>query len=291
MTGVLASVVSPAEAQIALAAGAEIIDLKDPAAGALGALAPRTIAAIVEHMQDPSPDGRGKGEGLGAGPRPGESTAPATGVLPPSSTGRALSATVGDLPMIPATLAAAVARTAALGVDIVKVGVFPGGDLDACLAALGAEAAKGTSIVAVMFADRQPDFATIERARASGLAGVMLDTADKRGGGLRQHLPFERLAEFVERARAARLVTGLAGSLRLEDVPALLPLRPDYLGFRGALCRDGRTGALEADRVRAVCAAVRGAAAVSAATAAAGAQRAAHSRTFRDPLTRLAKST
>ena len=32
------------------------------------------------------------------------------------------------------------------------------------------------------------------------------------------------------------LLTGLAGSLEAADVPRLLLLAPDYLGFRGALC-------------------------------------------------------
>ena len=78
----------------------------------------------------------------------------------------------------------------------------------------------------------------------------------------------------------------------LPQDPALHALGADYLGFRGALCRESRTGTLDAERVRAVCAAVQGAEdAASAATATAGAQRAAHSRSSAPPSTRLAKST
>lgn len=261
MTGVLASVTSVAEAELALVAGADILDLKNPAAGALGALPAATIRAIVAHVA-----------------------------------GRCcVSATIGDLPMVPEVIAAAVASMGALSVDIVKVGLFPGGDRDASLAALAAEASRGRRIVAVMFADQQPDFSLVGRARDLGLAGIMLDTADKSRGGLRHHLDPGRLAEFVTRAREAGLLTGLAGSLALADIPALLPLRPDYLGFRGALCRAGRTTELDGSLVRAVCAAVHGprgrqAAAVSAAMAAAGAQRAAHSRTSGGPNTSVAKS-
>lgn len=261
MTGVLASVRSVAEAALVLEAGADFIDLKEPSAGALGALPAETIRAVVAHVA-----GR-----------------------------RSVSATVGDLPMEPGRIAAAVSRTAALGVDIVKVGVFPGGDPEGCLAVLADAAGQGRRIVLVMFADLGPDFALVERARDLGLAGVMLDTAEKGGGGLRRHLGPDRLASFVDRARSAGLLTGLAGSLAVSDIPALLPLRPDYLGFRGALCRGGRSGSLDQARVRAVCAAVRAEAAPSAAastaTAAAGAQRAAHSRRSGAPATRLAKST
>jgi (5-formylfuran-3-yl)methyl phosphate synthase len=261
MTGVLASVTSVAEAELALLAGADILDLKNPAAGALGALPAATVRAIVTQIARRC----------------------------------CVSATIGDLPMVPAVIAAEVAGMGALGVDIVKVGLFPGGDRDASLATLAAEASRGRRIVAVMFADQQPDFSLIRRARDFGLAGVMLDTADKGRGGLRDHLDARRLTEFVALAREEGLLTGLAGSLTLADIPALLPLRPDYLGFRGALCRAGRTTSLDASLVRAVCAAVHGprdgqAAAVSAAMAAAGAQRAAHSQTSGGPATSVEKS-
>jgi uncharacterized protein (UPF0264 family) len=257
MTGVLASVTTADEAAQVLAEDVAIIDLKDPAAGALGALPDATIRAAVTRIGGQ----------------------------------RCVSATAGDLPMQPAIVAAAVARIASLGVGIVKVGLFPGGDRAGCLVALGTEAARGRRIVLVLFADRQPDFAVIERARDLGLAGVMLDTAGKQGGGLRHHLDPAQLSEFVARTRAAGLLCGLAGSLRLDDIPALVPLRPDYLGFRGALCREGRTGALDPARLRTVCAAVRAQpAAANAATAAAGAQRAAHSHAAGVPDTSVAKS-
>ncbi len=50
MTLFLASVRDAAEAEMAIGAGADIIDLKDPGQGALGALAPDTIAACVRRV-------------------------------------------------------------------------------------------------------------------------------------------------------------------------------------------------------------------------------------------------
>jgi uncharacterized protein (UPF0264 family) len=246
VTGFLASVTSADEAVIAVAAGADIVDLKDPSAGALGALPARVIRAAVAAIA-----GR-----------------------------RTVSATAGDLPMQPETVAGAVARIADLGVDIVKVGLFRGGDWPGCMSALARQAAAGTRIVAVLFADQAPDFTILEALRDSGFAGAMLDTADKRGGGLRHHLAEPILAEFVRRARGYGLMSGLAGSLRLVDVAPLLAVAPDYLGFRGALCAAGRTSVIDPERLRAVRAAIDRAhqpAAASLATAAAGAQRDAHS--------------
>lgn len=223
MTGLLASVMTVAEAKAALAGGADIIDLKDPRRGALGALSAPTIREAVTAI---------------AGRRP-------------------VSATLGDLPMEPGTVGAAAARTAALGVDFVKVGLFPGGDLDGCLAHLSRLAAQGGRLVAVLFADRAPDLALLPRLRDSGFAGAMLDTADKRAGGLRAHLDDAALQAFVRRGRDCGLLTGLAGSLGRDDVPALLPLQPDYLGFRGALTLAGRTSGLDRTALAAVRAEVR----------------------------------
>ena len=261
MTGFLASVTSAAEAEIVLSAGTNIIDLKDPRSGALGALPAPIIREAVRAVA-----GR-----------------------------RTLSATAGDLPMRPRLVADAVARIADLGVDIVKVGLFPGGDPLACIAALAQEAARGTRIVAVLFADQSPDFAIVDRLRQGGFAGAMLDTADKSAGGLRRHLGDTVLADFVARVSRSGLLCGLAGSLGLADIAPLARHAPDYLGFRGALCKDGRSSTLDPDRVRAVRAAIDQAdhhpSAARIATAAAGAQRAAHSRVAGSPSTRLAKST
>ncbi len=55
MTLFLASVRDAEEAELALRAGADIVDLKDPGQGALGALAPDTIAACVKHVAGRAP--------------------------------------------------------------------------------------------------------------------------------------------------------------------------------------------------------------------------------------------
>jgi uncharacterized protein (UPF0264 family) len=262
MTALLASVMSAAEAETALRGGADIIDFKDPRQGALGALAAPVIRRAVAQV---------------AGRRP-------------------TSATVGDLPMEPGKVAAAAARTGDLGVDFVKVGIFPGGDPIACLDALAGEAARGLRLVAVLFADQTPDLDLVQGLAARGFVGVMLDTAVKGAGGLRCHLDEATLGGFVAEARRVGLFTGLAGSLGLADVPALLAPGPDYLGFRGALTAGGRDGALDPAAMAALREAIPlsrppyGATRASSATATAGAQQAARSRAASSPETRAAKS-
>lgn len=218
MTRMLASVTGPAEAEIAVAGGADIIDLKDPSRGALGAvpvaMVARTVAAI---------GGR-----------------------------RETSAVTGDLPMQPDLIVAAAKAMAETGVDYVKIGLFGGGDTPGCLRAL-ASLAPRTHLIGVLFADTAPDLSLLGQLASSGFAGAMLDTQDKSAGRLLTHMDLPRLRDFVAACRSAGLTAGLAGSLELPDIPRLLVLSPDLLGFRGALCGSGgRTAGLDLSRVQAV---------------------------------------
>jgi uncharacterized protein (UPF0264 family) len=214
----LASVTSAAEAEIAVDGGADIIDCKDPAAGALGALSMHTVREIIARV-----DGR-----------------------------RPVSATIGDLPCEPDALVSAAASMATTGVDIVKIGFFGNDDPRPAMMALGAALRRSSKLVAVLMADANPDFGVISALDDAGFWGVMLDTAEKSAGRLTTVLSPDKLRAFVLQARTKNLFVGLAGSLMEADIPVLASYGPDMLGFRGALCSTGRTSAIEADRVAAV---------------------------------------
>jgi uncharacterized protein (UPF0264 family) len=210
MTGMLASVNSVAEAVLVLNAQVDIIDLKQPAQGALGALDTDLVSQIVLEIAGRCP----------------------------------VSATVGDLPMQPEIVFNAVKAMADTGVDYVKIGFFPDGDSLAVVEKL-AELTPKTALIAVLFADAIPDFAIIVALKQAGFAGVMLDTMDKQKGSLTQVMTQTEIGQFVALARRHSLLCGLAGSLRLGEIAALMPYQVDYLGFRGALCEQHqRTGQL-----------------------------------------------
>jgi len=204
MTQMLASVSNMQEALVALEAGADIIDLKNPAEGALGALPLHVTREIVAAI-----NGR-----------------------------RLVSVTIGDLAMEPELLVHAIAHAELSGADIIKLGFFGATNHRQCIKALQPFAAKGLHLVAVLFADQDPDFSLLPELEKAGFFGVMLDTASKEGGSLPDYLPPDDLLEFVKLARSCKLQSGLAGSLRLEHVPALEKLGPSYLGFRGAICEN-----------------------------------------------------
>ncbi|MEG6509346.1 (5-formylfuran-3-yl)methyl phosphate synthase [Methyloligella sp. 2.7D] len=219
MTKFLASVRNADEAETALQAGADIIDLKEPDGGALGAVSPKTAAVVVAQI-----GGRAK-----------------------------VSATIGDLPMVPESVQAAIETTAKTGADYVKFGVFPGPGAEACLGAL-VPPAGGAGLVAVLFADDLPKFEYLPILKNIGVAGVMLDTRRKGHGSLLDHLHLASLRRFVETVQQEGVMAGLAGSLKPHHLQYLLPLQPDLLGFRGALC-DGETRNNAMDAAR--CAKIR----------------------------------
>lgn len=222
MTALLASVRTVDEAQAALAGGADIIDLKDPRQGALGALPLALIETITAHVR-------------------------AAGALP-------VSATVGDLDDgAHDEMVRRVHATAATGVDFVKVGIVRG---PGALEALRRLAELPARIVPLFLADDGIDFTLIDAACAHRFPVVMVDTANKRKGSLFDCVSQPALARLIATVHAAGARAGLAGSLRFEHVPALRDLAPDIAGFRGALCDGDRTGVLDGTKVRALRAAL-----------------------------------
>lgn len=229
MTAMLVSVRNLAEARIAAACGIDFLDLKDPAAGALGGLPPALIAAIVAAVRAANPALR-------------------------------ISATIGDLPAHePAAIEAAIAAVAACGVDFVKVGV-PGQGGAAVRALLQRLDASAHAVVPVLIADDGVDEALLRAACACTFPALMLDTQDKRGGSLFDRVGEPALRSLAAIARAAAMPLGFAGALRADEVPRLHALQVAFAGFRSAVCEASRSSALDEAKLRALRAALRAAA-------------------------------
>ena len=225
----LVSVFALGEVEAALAGGAEIVDVKNPAEGSLGAAPPAVLRAVRERIA-----------------------------------GRALlSAALGDAPHLPGTLALAAAGAAACGADYVKVGLLGSARPDQAVALLSeirraaAEVNPRTRVVAVAYADAPrvgalPPAELPRAAARAGVHGVMLDTAVKDGTSTLDVVGDVALAAFLGEARSLGLETALAGALRLQDIPRLTRLGAGIVGVRGSACDGGRDGRVSARRVRAL---------------------------------------
>ena len=217
MTRMLASVRGPGEAEQALAGGADIVELKDLAHGTLGVdreTLDRTVAAV-------------------AGRRP-------------------IAAMAGEVSAGPTPLLDAITDLAQRGIAFLEVAIPQSRRAAVWLRAL-APCARHAKLLAVLFAEDEPDLSLLPALAASGFAGAMLDTAATRGTRLLDHMDLRRLREFVAGCRSHELLSGLSGGLEPPDVPRLLVLRPDILGFRATLCGPGgRGGTIRLEAVQAI---------------------------------------
>jgi uncharacterized protein (UPF0264 family) len=219
VTRLLVSVRSAAEARSALAGGADLIDIKEPSLGSLGAATPQVWAEIANEVGERRP----------------------------------LSAALGELrdfqPFDPASLS---------GYRFTKLGLA-GCDLlegwpkrwQVALASLPGEITR----VAVAYADARaaqspaPD-TVCEVGQRLGCRALLIDTFNKSGGSVFDVLSFSELETLLAGARRSGMMTVLAGSLRLEQLPRALALQPDYVAVRGAVCGRSRECDLEERLVR-----------------------------------------
>jgi (5-formylfuran-3-yl)methyl phosphate synthase len=219
----LVSVRDAVEAAAARAGGADIIDAKNPASGALGAVTLdvfRDIHAVVA------------------------SARPVTAALGDALDERAIAGT-----------ADAFARAGARLVKIGFAGIASCTRVASLVAAARAGAGTHAGVIATAYADADRvaslnPFAVIDAAASAGATGVLLDTADKQGPGLPGLLSPEQLYSWVRAARDARLLVALAGKLTADDFHFVNDAGADIIGVRGAACDGGRTGQITAARVR-----------------------------------------
>ncbi|HEY1601518.1 MAG TPA: (5-formylfuran-3-yl)methyl phosphate synthase [Pirellulales bacterium] len=218
-TGLLVSVRDRKEASDALQAGADLIDLKEPRHGPLGA-----VDSAVMHDALHMVEGR----------------------VP-------VSVALGELTDVTAAMIADVPR----GISLVKFGLAgcgPQADWHRRLAAALAGLQDGIGGVAVVYADWQvanapAPVSVLEHAARTGCRAVLVDTWRKGAGSLLDLWNLDECAAFVTHVHAAGLRAVLAGSLTMHSIELLLPLAPDYVAVRGAVCQGPRTGRLSAQLV------------------------------------------
>lgn len=223
----LVSVVAFDEVAAALAGGADVVDVKNPAEGSLGAPSLALLKAVRAQVRAP----------------------------------HWLSVALGDAPHLPGTMAFAAAGAAACGADYVKLGLLGSSRRERALELLSAvrrataETNPRTRLVAVAYADAGRVGALQPRelpaiARAAGVHGIMLDTAIKDGTSTFTAMSEAAVADFLSEGRRLGLMTALAGSLSPADLSRVRSLEVDLVGVRGAACDGGRSGTVSAARVQ-----------------------------------------
>ncbi|ENN95838.1 hypothetical protein J422_05578 [Methanocaldococcus villosus KIN24-T80] len=225
----LVSPINKEEAIEAIEGGADIIDVKNPKEGSLGANFPWIIREIRE-------------------------------VTPRHLL---VSATVGDVPYKPGTVSLAALGAAMSGADYIKVGLYGVKNYNQAVDLMKhvVKAVKDYDadkiVVAAGYADayrvNAVDPLIIPKiARDSGADVAMIDTAIKDGKTLFDFLNKEILEEFVDESHSYGLKCALAGSIKKEHIPILKSIKTDIVGVRGAACKGGdrNSGRIDRELVR-----------------------------------------
>lgn len=232
MTQLLVSVKSAEEALIALNAGVDIVDLKDPTIGALGALDLAVSVEIVAKTQQHNQ----------------------RNMISDGSFSLVLtSATVGEQHADINSLMKSVLERVAINIDIIKVAVptleaIPNWQEKFNTKEITAMKAN-TKLIAVFFADQEVNLKRLETLSMLGFYGAMLDTSAKHQS-LLEVCTLQTLQTFTQDCKKNALKSGLAGSLKPQDVECLSDINPFYIGFRGGVCKAGsRNNALVMDKI------------------------------------------
>ena len=222
MTALLISVRDREEARLCVAAGVDLIDVKEPGRGPLGRARAETLAGVLDEVG-----------------------------------GWPVSAALGELADWPeGEIPAEIER-----LHFVKWGLSRCGDdwRDRLARLRGlVEAHSSCKVVLTCYADNQragspaPDD-VCHYAIATGAAVLLLDTWSKDGTRLLDWLPTHALDRILRACHDGGVRVALAGSVGRRDIETLLPLHPDWIAVRGAACAKGRRdGPLDAVAVAAL---------------------------------------
>jgi len=223
MAGLIVSVRDAAEALVALENGASLIDVKEPSRGALGKADDDVIRAVIDAVAGRAPVSVAMGELADDGlPWPRDAD----------------------------------------GATFTKWGLHAANanDWRMLIRWLWTEALQPAvpCAYADVSSDETPSADEVCRFAVENRSGVFLiDTFNKDGRSLLDHLALPDLSRIAERCRDAGVKLALAGSLTADAIRTLLPLAPEWFAVRGAACEGGREGRISGERVRALAALCR----------------------------------
>jgi hypothetical protein len=224
---ILISIRSSEELSAAMKGRADIIDLKNPEEGSLGAACP----LFIKHIRELAPN-------------------------------YLISAAIGDMPNLPCTAALAAIGAAVFNVDYIKVGLYGTYSYEEGLKLLTTvvkavkEYNSNIMIVGAGYGDAI-NFGGInplkipKLVKNAGADIAMLDTITKKNKKLFDFLNYDKLKIFTKEAHKRGLLAALAGSLQKDDLSVIYKLNTDITGFRGAVCseNDRKNGVISENKV------------------------------------------
>ncbi len=222
----LISPINPEEAIAAHKGGADIIDVKNPKEGSLGANFPWVIRSVKEAINSEKP----------------------------------VSATIGDFNFKPGTASLAALGAATAGAHYIKVGLYDVQTEEQALEMLTNinKSVKDLHPEKKVVASGYSDYKRINSidpmllpaiGAKAGVDVVMVDTGIKDGRSTFEFMTEEELIAFTTAIRKQGLLSALAGTLKFDDLPMLRRIQPDIIGVRGMVCGGDRSSCIQAELV------------------------------------------
>jgi uncharacterized protein (UPF0264 family) len=212
-------------------AAADIIDVKRPLEGSLGANFPWVIKEVKSFAKKP------------------------------------VSAAIGDFMYKPGSAALAAYGAACAGADYVKIGLaFDGAERAHHMIGVVVKAVKdeypGKKVVIAAYSDYRRmgtispfDMAPIAAELGADLA--MVDTGIKDSMSTFAFMSEADLAAFTTKNVDLGLKTAIAGSLKFEDMDRIRRINPDIIGVRGMVCGGDRNATIREDLIMTALAMIR----------------------------------
>ena len=224
--------VSPSSIDEARHSGAaDIIDVKKPSEGSLGANFPWVIREIKAFSAKP------------------------------------VSAAIGDFDYKPGGASLAAYGAACAGADYVKIGLaFEGQEQARDLIAAVVKAVKDEFpkkfVVIAAYSDfeRMHSISPFDMAPIAAECGAdfaMVDTGIKDRQSTFAFMDEATLRSFTGENRKLGLGTALAGALKFEDIDALKRINPEIIGVRGMVCGGDRNATVREDLIKTALAMIR----------------------------------
>jgi len=210
---------------------ADIVDVKKPSEGSLGANFPWVIREIKSFSPKP------------------------------------VSAAIGDFNYKPGGASLAAYGAACAGADYIKIGLaFDGAEqandvIDAVVKAVKDEFPKKVVVIAA-YSDykRMGTISPFDMAPIAAECGAdiaMIDTGIKDRQSTFAFMNEAELKSFTDKNKKLGLGTALAGALKFEDIDALKRINPDIIGVRGMVCGGDRNATVREDLIQTALAMVR----------------------------------
>ncbi|MDD1674792.1 MAG: (5-formylfuran-3-yl)methyl phosphate synthase [Methanomicrobiales archaeon] len=205
---------------------ADIIDVKRPEEGSLGANFPSVIRRIRALTTKP------------------------------------VSAAIGDFDYRPGGASLAALGAASAGADYIKIGLmFEGNEharevIRAVVHGVKDDYPEKLVVIAAYSdCDRVGSISPhgmVPLAAAEGADVVMVDTGKKDGKSTLAFMPEAALGSFIQSAHDHGLRAAIAGGLMFPDIPVLRRVNPDIIGVRGMVCGGDRNAAIRPELVEQV---------------------------------------